>query len=293
MLSTIFKQSKTNYYNHYFEANWNSIKNTWKGIKSILNIKNTSADIPKTLTIDGTTISNPMEISNIFNNYFSSIASKTKLNISFSHKYFSDFLKNRSNISFLVSPTDKTEIENFISSLDSNEPVGSNSFSTKILKLLKNDISSELSEIFNISFSTGFPSILKTKVIPIHKNNCKLDFSNYRPISLLSNTEKFLERSMYNRMYKFFSDNNLIYPLQFGFRQKYSAVYALISLTENIRKSLDEGNIGCDIFVDLQKTFNTVEHDILLSKFEHYGIRSLANEWFKSYLSNRKQNVFN
>ena len=93
MLSTIFKQSKTNYYNHYFEANWNSIKNTWKGIKSILNIKNTSADIPKTLTVDSTTISNPMEISNIFNNYFSLIASKTKLTISFSHKHFSDFLK--------------------------------------------------------------------------------------------------------------------------------------------------------------------------------------------------------
>ena len=137
MLSTIFKQSKTNYYNHYFEANRNSIKNTWKGKKSILNIKNTSADIPKSLTLDGTTISNPMEISNIFNNYFSSIASKTKLNISFSHKYFSDFLKNRSNISFFVSPTDKTEIENFISSLDSNKSVGPNSIPTKILNYLK------------------------------------------------------------------------------------------------------------------------------------------------------------
>ena len=99
MLSTIFKQSKTNYYNHYFEANWNSIKNTWKCIKSILNIKNTSADIPKTLTVDVTTISNPMKVSNILNNYFSSIAIKAKLNISFSHKHFSDFLKNKSNIS--------------------------------------------------------------------------------------------------------------------------------------------------------------------------------------------------
>ena len=56
---------------------------------------------------------------------------------------------------------------------------------------------------------------------------------------------------MYNRMYKFFSDNNLIYPLQFGFRQKYSTVYALISLTKNIRKNLDEGKFGSGIFVDL------------------------------------------
>ena len=216
-----------------------------------------------------------------------------KLNISFSHKHFSDFLKNRSNISFFVSPTDKTEIESVISSLDSNKSVGPNSIPTKILKLLKNDISSQLYEIFNISFPSGiFPSILKTaKVIPIHKKDSKLDFSNYHPISLLSNIENFLERLMYNSMYKFFSDNNLLYSLQFGFRQKYSIVHALISLTENIRKNIVEGNIGCDIFVDLQKEFNTVEHDILLSKLEHYGIHGLANEWFKSYLSNRKQYV--
>ena len=92
-------------------------------------------------------------------------------------------------------------------------------------------------------------------------------------------------------MYKFFSDNNLIYTLQFGFRQKYSTVHPLISLTENIRKNLDEGNIGCGILVDLQKAFDTVEHYILLSKLEHYSIRGLANEWFISCLSNRKQYV--
>ena len=108
------------------------------------------------------------------------------------------------------------------------------------------------------------------------------------PVNYLnSNIEQNLERLMYNRIYKFFSDNNLIYSLQFDFRQKYSTVQALTSLTENIRENLDEGNIGCGIFVDLQKAFDTVEHDILLSKLEHYGIRGLANEWFKSYLSNR------
>ena len=150
-------------------------------LKSILNIKNICADIPKTLTVDGTTISKPMEISDIFNNYFSSIATKTKLSISFSHKHFSDFLKNRSNISFFVNPTEKTEIENAVPSLESNKSVRPNSIPTKILRLLKNNISSQQSELFNISFSSGVcPLILKTaKVIPVHKKDFNLDFSNY------------------------------------------------------------------------------------------------------------------
>ena len=96
---------------------------------------------------------------------------------------------------------------------------------------------------------------------------------------------------MYSRIFKFLNDSNPIYPLQFGLRQKYSTTHALISLTEGIRKNLDEGNIGCGIFVDLQKAFDTVEHDIFLAKLEHYGICGLANEWFRSYLSNRKQYV--
>ena len=94
---------------------------------------------------------------------------------------------------------------------------------------------------------------------------------------------------MYNRIYKFFNKNNIIYQLQFGFRQQYSTFLALISLTEDIRKNLDKGNIGCAIFVDLQKAFDTVEHDILLTKLEHYSICGMANNWFKSYLFHRKQ----
>ena len=96
---------------------------------------------------------------------------------------------------------------------------------------------------------------------------------------------------MYNRIYKFFFKNNIIYPLQFGFRQQYSTFYALISLTEDIRKNLNKGNIGCGICVDLKKAFDTVEHDILLAKLEHYDIREMTNNWFKSYLFNRKQFV--
>ena len=100
-----------------------------------------------------------------------------------------------------------------------------------------------------MSTSGVFPSALKiTKVVPIYKKDSKLDFSNYHPISLLSSLDKKLEQKMYTRIYKFFNKNNLFYPLQFSFSQKYSTTHALISLKEN-RKY--EGNFVCGIFVNL------------------------------------------
>ena len=96
---------------------------------------------------------------------------------------------------------------------------------------------------------------------------------------------------MYTRLYKFLDIHNCIYNLQFGFREKHSTNHALFSITEKIRESLDNNNFACGIFIDLQKAFDTVNHDILLQKLNHYGIRGVANAWFKSYLSNRTQFV--
>ena len=137
-----------------------------------------------------------------------------------------------------------------------------------------------------------FPSVLKTaKVVRVFKKDSKLDHGNYRPISLLSNIEKNTWKILYKRLYTFLNNNNIIYNLQFGFRQQHSTSHALINITENVWKALDDENIGCGGFVDLQKTLDTVDHQILLAKLNHYGIRGVSNDWFKSYLSNRSQYV--
>ena len=129
------------------------------------------------------------------------------------------------------------------------------------------------------------------KVTPVHKKGSQTDVDNYRPISLLSNINKVFEKIMYDRVYKFLSAQNSFFDKQFGFRDKHSTSHALISLTERIREALDNNKFACGIFIDLKKAFDTVDHGILLNKLSYYGIRGLSNEWFKSYLTERKQFV--
>ena len=157
----------------------------------------------------------------------------------------------------------------------------------------KAELSYPLMLIFNLSMRTGgHPRILRiAKVIPVYKKGSRLVTSNYRPISLLSNINKILEKIIHNRVYKFLEENKCLYSHQFGFRRNHSTNHALMELTENVRKALDKNDHACGVFVDLQKAFDTVNHHILLQKIDHYGIRGNANNWFRSYLSERTQYV--
>ena len=87
---------------------------------------------------------------------------------------------------------------------------------------------------------------------------------------------------MYKRLYTFLN-KNVIYNLQFGFRQQYSTFHALINITENIRKSPDNGKIVCGVF----QTFDFVDHQTLLAKLNHYGIPEVSNDWYKSFMSDQ------
>ena len=96
---------------------------------------------------------------------------------------------------------------------------------------------------------------------------------------------------MHKRLYNFLGDHNILYN-QFGFQKNISTSVALIQITEKIKEAIDNRKYGCGLFIDLRKAFDIVNHAILLTKMEHYGIRGTALEWFKSYLNNRKQYVY-
>ena len=96
---------------------------------------------------------------------------------------------------------------------------------------------------------------------------------------------------MHSCLHKFLESYEILYPFQFVFREKHCTMHALMSLTETIKDSIDNGKYGCGIFLDLQKPYDAVNHNILLGKLEHSGIGGVAYSWFKSYLTGRSQYV--
>ena len=157
-----------------------------------------------------------------------------------------------------------------------------------------NTIHSEpLAHICNTSLMNGiFPDRMKiARVIPIFKNGDVKEFSNYRPASILPQFSKILEKVFHNRLMSFINDRQILNNSQFGFRKNMSTALAIIELVEEITTAIDEGKTTVGVFIDLKKAFDTVDHNILVKKLEHYGIRGLAKHWVCSYLENRRQCV--
>ena len=164
------KKSKQNFFTKFSENNLKNLKNTWKIIQSIISMKISSSNSPTLLTYQNENTDNPEIITNIFNNYFSTIGEKTRAKIKHSHENTTDYLTNGNPDSFFFSPDNKEEIKTILSSLDISKTTGPCSIPSKVLNMLKNDISEQLADLFNLSFTTGsFLTLLKTvKVIPIN-----------------------------------------------------------------------------------------------------------------------------
>ena len=196
---------------------------------------------------------------------------------------------------FLFDPISEETTMEHLNNLKSKPTCGHDGISTKLLKACKNEICKPLTLIINqkLMLSTGiFPDTLKVaKVIPLFKKGDHLLLDNYRPISILPSISKLFERIIFNQINAYFSSHDMYYNGQYGFRHKHSTQLAALELIDRVTQELDRGNTPINIFIDLSKAFDTLDHGILLSKLQYYGINGTALKLLTSYLSNRQQFV--
>ena len=147
-----------------------------------------------------------------------------------------------------------------------------------------------ISELCNFSMPLGsFLDACKiAKVKPIFKKGSKTNPPNYRPISLLPLLCKVLKRVVRDQTEEFLSLNKILYDYQSGFRKNHSTNTCLSFLNDKILKGFDDSLVTGMILIDLEKAFETINHDIILKKLGIIGFSDHTVTWFQSYLSNRK-----
>lgn len=283
-LRDLLTQARSDYYTSQFNKCKNNIRACWRVINSIRD-KGSGPTYPDCVGL---------ETVEKFNEHFVGIAKRlndSKYNCSGpSSKRYRQFLRRRTPNSIFLSPTDPSEIMTIIKSFDSNKSSG---LSPIILKKLGTLVSPDISALINACMKEGiFPDELKVaRVTPLFKGGDCNVITNYRPISILPTMSKIYEKCILTRLVSFLEKNDVLSHDQFGFRSGLSTTKALNSGIQYVISSLDKGEQTVGLFLDLQKAFDTIDHSILLDKLDHYGVRGIALDLFKSYLSNRKQFV--
>ena len=182
---------------------------------------------------------------------------------------FKSFLK-RVNITQPRQSLSINELKDAFSFLETNKSPGADEINFNVIKHCFGELYGLLKYLFDLSLQSGvFPDLMKIAIVsPVFKTGDTADISNYRPISVLPCFSKILERVMYNRLYKYLTDQKILHPQQFGFRKGHSPEHAIAQLVDQMYESFENGNYIVGIFIDLSKAFDTVDHTIVLKKFE-------------------------
>lgn len=296
----VIRYAKETFYKNKIEECNNDSRKLWQIINEITNAKASHNDNSiKELNIDETPTSfteHPDKLLDYINNYFcnigSNLANKIKQNSITVEKPQSIEHVNQENSLNIVKITGD-EIRNIIASLNVNNSSGNELISSKSIKYLQNELIHPLTFLINLSISKGiFPACLKiATIIPIYKNGPKNDISNYRPISLLTTLSKILEKVIKKQVLTFLDSNKILSSTQYGFRENLGTSDAIANVTNTIIGKLDEGKKCLAVFIDLQKAFDTIDHEMLYLKLKKNGITEATLNLLRSYLTGREQFV--
>ena len=295
VFAKVVKNAKIKYYNDVFSKYSHDPRKTWKQINQLISIsksKNPYTPIQKIYNGNNHKIlTNSKDIANEFNSYFCTIGKSLASKIPASQLNSTNFLNSPLSNTFVFEPITESDIILEFNAMKAQRKSSYESYNITAISEVITHIAKPLEYIYNLSITTGtFIEKLKTaKVIPIYKKGANDDVGNYRPISLLSIFDKCLEKIMHKKLVNFWNKYEIFYQHQYGFRSLHNTTSALIEITDYLYKSLDEGYYVAGVYLDVQKAFDSVDHEILINKLQHYGIRGFLLQWFKSYLNNRKQ----
>ena len=293
--SQIVKRKKLDYIKNQLNENIAKPSKLWKTLKSIGLAKKGKNEAKICLEENNKMFFEPKEVSRIFKQFYENLAQSlvdklppapNKYNNDTTKVYY-EGIKINNELNF--TEVDSNQIYDILNKTNISKSPGIDKLSGIFIRDGAEVLATPLSQIINLSIvSSTFPDLGKIgKLKAIFKKGSKIDPKNYRPISLLPLLSKIFEKVIYSQTTSFLEDNNILFTHQSGFRPKHSTESCLNHLCDRIIEGCDSGCHTGLILIDLQKAFDTINHEILLGKLRLMKFSECAIKWFESYLANR------
>ena len=300
----IYMQNKCNRQNNHSNG-----KEFWKTIKPLISHKCNGKNDKIILVRNNDVLTQPAFVAEEFNEYFTNIAKHIGSDDSLcegdnvmtclikheGHESIRSISKYMEQLNlgtkFTFSKYDTYTIEKFLSNLAPGKATGWDLLPSKLLKLGCRSLAPSVCNLVNKSITLcSFPENLKrAEISPIYKKGNVMEVSNYRPVSVLPSISKIFEKAVVSQLNDYF--DGIFSDFLSGFRSRHSCETVLLRLTENIRKSLDEGKVVCVLVTDLSRAFDSIPYQLFMAKLYHYGLSHQACQLLLNYYSNRKQRV--
>jgi len=293
------RDDKLSYYSNQLDTAKTDPKRYWGIIKNLLGTK-AKKGIEK-IRIDEQEMrveGNACKVANSFNEYFSTISDTLLENLKYPRQNHraddsADSFVEESHQEFKIDSITVGEIIWAIAALPNKRGSGLDGINSKIYKMAVDALATPLVILFNRSLNEGiFPNSLKTSiVVPVYKGGDPTELNNYRPISILQTLSKIFEKIVAKRLRKYLDCSKFFSEKQFGFRPGRNIDQAVMQHVTEIVGEIEGSKTVAAIYLDIRKAFDTVNHQILLSKLQNCGVRGTLLSWFTSYLTDRKQCV--
>ena len=289
------KYEERNYKSEKMTQSLDSPANTWRTAKSFMDWEH-SGGPPHQLRVGSKLITKASSIASEMNNFFIQKVKKIREGIIYLPNLFlqcKEIMRNKS-CRFAPRHVSVDKVNKLLKNLKNSRSTSIDELDNFCVKIAANEIDKPLHHIITLSLiERKFPSSWKySKVIPLHKKDCKLECKNYRPVAILSPLSKILEKVVYEELYNYFTRNKIFHPNLHGYRHGRSTQTALLTMYDRWVKAAAAKQVSGVILLDLSAAFDLVDPELLVSKLRIYGVEEEGLDWIHSYLTGRYQAVW-